>query len=173
MIQGLIGKKLGMTQIFDETGLAHPVTVLEAGPCVVTQIKTSEQGWLRGGPARLRSRQAPEQARAGTPPGERIHVADACARSRPTTIDEYEVGQVIKADAFRRGRVGRRDRHFERPWLPGWRQAPWLPRRSEDARSIGPPPRSGLDRFQRHAGTRLQGNADGRTHGQRRVTVRT
>ena len=36
MIQGLIGKKLGMSQIFDDTGLAHPVTVLEVGPCVVT-----------------------------------------------------------------------------------------------------------------------------------------
>ena len=43
MIQGLIGKKLGMSQIFDDTGLAHPVTVLEVGPCVVTQIKTPEQ----------------------------------------------------------------------------------------------------------------------------------
>ena len=43
MIQGLIGKKLGMSQIFDDTGLAHPVTVLEVGPCVVTQIKTPER----------------------------------------------------------------------------------------------------------------------------------
>src|ERR687894_64656 len=42
MIQGLIGKKLGMTQIFDDTGLAYPVTVLEVGPCVVTQVKTQE-----------------------------------------------------------------------------------------------------------------------------------
>ncbi len=38
MIQGLLGRKLGMTQIFDETGVVHPVTVVEAGPCVVTQI---------------------------------------------------------------------------------------------------------------------------------------
>jgi len=42
MIQGLIGRKLGMTQIFDEAGVVHPVTVVEAGPCVVTQVKTSE-----------------------------------------------------------------------------------------------------------------------------------
>lgn len=42
MINGLIGKKIGMTQIFDETGKVIPVTVLEAGPCVVTQIKTVE-----------------------------------------------------------------------------------------------------------------------------------
>jgi large subunit ribosomal protein L3 len=43
MIEGLIGKKMGMSQIFDDTGLAHPVTVLEVGPCVVTQVKTPEQ----------------------------------------------------------------------------------------------------------------------------------
>ena len=43
MIGGLIGKKVGMTQIFDENGRVIPVTVLEAGPCVVVQRKTSEK----------------------------------------------------------------------------------------------------------------------------------
>ena len=42
MKKGLIGKKIGMTQIFDENGLVIPVTVIEAGPCVVAQVKTSE-----------------------------------------------------------------------------------------------------------------------------------
>jgi len=42
MIQALIGKKLGMTQVFDESGVVHPVTVVEAGPCVVTQVKTPD-----------------------------------------------------------------------------------------------------------------------------------
>jgi len=40
MFKGLIGKKIGMTQIFDETGVSMPVTLLEAGPCFVTQIRT-------------------------------------------------------------------------------------------------------------------------------------
>jgi large subunit ribosomal protein L3 len=40
MFKGLIGKKIGMTQIFDETGAAVPVTLIEAGPCFVTQIRT-------------------------------------------------------------------------------------------------------------------------------------
>ena len=43
MIGGLIGKKVGMTQVFDENGNVIPVTVLEAGPCVVVQRKTSEK----------------------------------------------------------------------------------------------------------------------------------
>jgi large subunit ribosomal protein L3 len=42
MFKGLIGKKIGMTQIFDETGAAVPVTLIEAGPCFVTQVRTPE-----------------------------------------------------------------------------------------------------------------------------------
>jgi len=43
MLKGLIGKKIGMTQIFDETGVAIPVTIIEAGPCYVTQVRTPEK----------------------------------------------------------------------------------------------------------------------------------
>jgi large subunit ribosomal protein L3 len=39
-VQGILGKKIGMTQVFDEKGDVHPVTVLKAGPCVITQLKT-------------------------------------------------------------------------------------------------------------------------------------
>ncbi|HOE70565.1 MAG TPA: 50S ribosomal protein L3 [Brevefilum sp.] len=42
MFKGLIGRKVGMTQIFDDNGIAQPVTVIEAGPCYVTQIKTKD-----------------------------------------------------------------------------------------------------------------------------------
>jgi len=43
MLKGLIGKKIGMTQIFDEQGVARPVTIIEAGPCYVTQVRTPEK----------------------------------------------------------------------------------------------------------------------------------
>jgi len=43
MLKGLIGKKIGMTQIFDEEGVAHPVTIIEAGPCYVTQVRNPEK----------------------------------------------------------------------------------------------------------------------------------
>ena len=42
MIEGLIGRKVGMTQIFQENGVVTPVTVIEAGPCVVVQRKTAD-----------------------------------------------------------------------------------------------------------------------------------
>ncbi len=40
-ITGILGKKIGMTQVFDEKGEVHPITVLQAGPCVITQLKTA------------------------------------------------------------------------------------------------------------------------------------
>jgi large subunit ribosomal protein L3 len=43
MFKGLIGKKLGMTQVFDEAGAALPATLIEAGPCFVTQIRTTNR----------------------------------------------------------------------------------------------------------------------------------
>ena len=43
MLKGLIGKKIGMTQVFDEQGVAHPVTIIEAGPCFVTQVRNPEK----------------------------------------------------------------------------------------------------------------------------------
>ena len=43
MVKGIIGKKVGMTQVFDESGKAFPVTVIEAGPCPIVQIKTKNQ----------------------------------------------------------------------------------------------------------------------------------
>jgi len=43
MSNGILGKKIGMTQVFDESGTAIPVTVIEAGPCPITQIKTHDQ----------------------------------------------------------------------------------------------------------------------------------
>ena len=42
-VTGILGKKIGMTQVFDEKGDVHPITVLQAGPCVITQLKTASR----------------------------------------------------------------------------------------------------------------------------------
>src|ERR1700761_6710896 len=42
-VTGILGKKIGMTQVFDEKGEVHPITVLQAGPCVITQLKTAAE----------------------------------------------------------------------------------------------------------------------------------
>ena len=47
-MRGLLGRKIGMTRVFDESGNMIPVTVLEAGPCVITQLKTASiDGWYK------------------------------------------------------------------------------------------------------------------------------
>lgn len=105
MAKGLLGKKIGMTQIFSPEGRAIPVTVIEAGPCVVVQKKTTEvDGYeavqLGFGEKRERLFTKPIKghfAKAGLKP---LRVL------REFSVDEgeaYEVGQVLKADIFKEG----------------------------------------------------------------------
>lgn len=76
MLKGLIGKKIGMTQIFDENGAALPVTLIEAGPCFVTQIRTVEHegysavqlGFEEVKPKRLTGGQMGHLKRVSLPP---------------------------------------------------------------------------------------------------------
>lgn len=76
MLKGLIGKKVGMTQIFDDDGLAVPVTLIEAGPCYVTQLRLPEQdgysavqlGFGEVKPKRLTGGQLGHLKRSNIPP---------------------------------------------------------------------------------------------------------
>jgi len=76
MLKGLIGKKVGMTQIFDDAGVAIPVTIIEAGPCFVTQIRLPEQdgysavqlGFYEAKPKRLTGGQIGHLKRNNIPP---------------------------------------------------------------------------------------------------------
>ncbi len=76
MVKGLIGKKIGMTQIFDENGIAIPVTVIEAGPCYVTQVRLPEKdgysavqmGFSETKPKRLTGGQLGHLKRNNLPP---------------------------------------------------------------------------------------------------------
>ncbi len=76
MFKGLIGKKIGMTQIFDDAGAAVPVTLIEAGPCYVTQVRTPEKegyasvqlGFVEIKPKRLTGGQLGHLKRNNLPP---------------------------------------------------------------------------------------------------------
>lgn len=104
MIEGLLGKKLGMTQIFDETGQAVPVTIVEVGPCVVTQLKTRERDGYEavqlgfGQKKRLKS-------------PERGHLKASGANARylrevkADNVADYAVGQVLDCGVFQEGQA--------------------------------------------------------------------
>jgi large subunit ribosomal protein L3 len=76
MLKGLIGKKIGMTQIFDENGAAVPITLIEAGPCYVTQVRVPQHekysavqlGFGETKPSRLTGGQLGHLNNAGAPP---------------------------------------------------------------------------------------------------------
>jgi len=105
MLNGILGKKLGMTQIFDERGTLVPVTVVEAGPCVITQVKTVEKDGYEGvqvafGDIKEKRVNKPLKghfAKAGAAPKRHLHEFDA------EDLSQVSVGQEIKADIFKAG----------------------------------------------------------------------
>ena len=105
MQKAIIGKKVGMTQIFDETGKVIPVTVVEAGPCVVTQKKTIENdgyeavqlGFESVKESKLSKPEAGHLKKAG------VEAVKHLKEFRLEDDSKLEVGDVVKADLFAAG----------------------------------------------------------------------
>ncbi len=105
MKKAIIGKKLGMTQIFDENGNMIPVTVIEAGPCPVVQKKTKETdgyeavqlGFMDMKESKATKPEAGHFKRAG------VNVKRHLKEFRLEDISSVEVGSVITADTFAAG----------------------------------------------------------------------
>ena len=99
---GILGHKIGMTQIFDDSGLAIPVTVIQAGPCYVTHVKTEKtDGYsavqIAYGDIKLKRVKSPVKghfSKAGVDPKRYLKEFDF------TDMKEIKVGDEIKADIF-------------------------------------------------------------------------
>ena len=107
MKKGLIGKKNGMTQIFDEAGNVIPVTVVEAGPCTVTQIKTVENDGYQAVQVGFGDVKV---SRVNKPMKGHFDKADVAPKKtlkefRLDSIDGIEVGNILKADTFEVGEI--------------------------------------------------------------------
>ncbi|MCS6994147.1 MAG: 50S ribosomal protein L3 [Anaerolineales bacterium] len=104
MLKGLIGKKIGMTQFFDENGVAYAVTLIEAGPCYVTQIRRPEKegysavqlGFGETHPKRLTGGELGHLKAANLPP---LRIL----REFRTKTPDVSVGDVVKVDVFSPG----------------------------------------------------------------------
>jgi len=104
-ISGVLGAKLGMTQVWDEAGRLVPVTVVQAGPCVVTQVRTSDSDGYAAvqiaygaiDPRKVNQPMAGHFAKAGVTP--RRHLVEL----RTADAGEYALGQEITAAAFEAG----------------------------------------------------------------------
>ena len=105
MKKGIIGKKIGMTQIFDEKGNVIPVTVVAAGPCVISQKKTVENdgyasiqmGYGDMKPQKVTEPMKGHFAKADIAPKKTLR------EFRLENTDAYNVGDLVKADAFAAG----------------------------------------------------------------------
>lgn len=114
MIKGIIGKKLGMTQLFDEAGFVVPVTVVEAGPCIVVQKKTKQKDGYEAlqlgfGEVKAKKLNKPmaghfknalkqeDKKSPGVAPKKFLR------EFRLENCEKYAVGDLIKADVFKEG----------------------------------------------------------------------
>ena len=103
---GIIGKKVGMTRIFDDGGAAVPVTVVEAGPCPVLQVKNEETDGYTAVQLGFGVQKDKLASKA-----EKGHAAKAGVEGAPRLVrefelsdgDEYEIGQAITVDVFEAG----------------------------------------------------------------------
>ncbi|MCI9575442.1 MAG: 50S ribosomal protein L3 [Clostridiales bacterium] len=105
MQKGIIGKKIGMTQIFDEKGKVIPVTVVEAGPCVVSQKKTVENdGYaaIQIGYGDMKAHKVNKPMKGHFAKGD-VAPKRTLREFRVENIDAYNVGDLIKADTFAAG----------------------------------------------------------------------
>ncbi|MGI0485336.1 50S ribosomal protein L3 [Pantanalinema rosaneae CENA516] len=104
---GILGTKLGMTQVFDEAGKAVPVTVVQAGPCTITQIKTVDTDGYSAiqvgyGEVTEKALNKPELghlAKSGCSPVRHLH------EYRLDDAAQFELGQQLKADTFAAGQT--------------------------------------------------------------------
>jgi len=107
MQKGIIGKKIGMTQIFDETGKVIPVTVVEAGPCVVVQKKTVENDGYEAVQLGFGDIRAKRLNKPMTAHFTKVDVAlkRTLKEFRFDDISSLNVGDIIKADTFAEGDI--------------------------------------------------------------------
>ncbi len=116
MVKGLIGKKIGMTQIFDEAGRAIPVTLIEAGPCYVTQVRLPENdgysavqlGFLETKPKHLSGGQLGHLKRNNLPPLRflrEFRVKDPEVKEGdPVTVQIFAVGERVDVSGTSKGK---------------------------------------------------------------------
>lgn len=107
MTVGILGTKLGMTQVFDEKGKAIPVTVIQAGPCTVTQVKTKEtDGYaaIQVGFGDCKEKALNQPLLGHLKKSEATPVRHL-VEYRVNNAGEFELGQQVKADTFEAGQI--------------------------------------------------------------------
>src|ERR1700755_284025 len=106
MISSLLGKKIGMTQVYDAQNVLVPVTVVEAGPCSVVQVKTVETDGYNAVQIGFSQEKTKNTTSAEIGHAKKASLENAprvLAEVRLTGAPDLKVGDVVKADAFKEG----------------------------------------------------------------------
>ena len=193
MAVGLLGRKVGMTQIFDPTGQVIPVTVIQAGPCHVLQLRTSrtdgyeavQLGYLdkprrlasraaRGHVAKLDSKRQKRRAAAGVEAAAQGRLRAAAVRPRipRSPVERLQVGQELKVDIFAEIKAVDVIRHQQGPRHRRCDEAAQFRRPAGHARREESASPRRLDRLQYRSAPRLQGPPHGRPLRRGCVTAR-
>lgn len=103
-MSALLGTKLGMTRVFDDTGRTVPVTAILAGPCVVTQRKTVDKDGYSAVQLGMGTKRHPNKAQVGQSKG--LESTPQVVREfRGLNPDEYQIGQILDATTFPTGSI--------------------------------------------------------------------
>jgi large subunit ribosomal protein L3 len=102
-VKGILGRKIGMTQIFDEDGRAVPVTVVEAGPCHVAQVKRPDKDGYSAIQMAFGQPRRTNQPKEGHYKKANVEPARYLVELRVEDSNEFELGSEIKADVFEAG----------------------------------------------------------------------
>lgn len=143
-MKGLIGKKIGMTQIFDEDGMVTPITLIEAGPCYVTQVRSSDKdgysavqlGFKETKPKHLTGGQIGHLKKGNLPPLRYLRefrVKDTkLSLGDKVTVENFEVGEYVDVVGTSKGKgfAGAVKRH-------GFRGGPKTHGQSDRQRAVG------------------------------------
>lgn len=103
MTNGLLGKKLGMTQVFDDQGRLIPVTVIEAGPCRVAQVKTREQDGYEAVQLAFGETKERKLGKAALGHLKKAQVSPNRWLKEFKKLGDVQIGQTVKADVFQKG----------------------------------------------------------------------
>ena len=162
-MKGILGRKKGMTRVFSEGGVVEPVSVIEAGPCIVTQVKTRQANGYEAvqvGYEEAKRLNEPEEGHLKRLPPLR-HLKEF----RVDDLGDAQIGQRIDVSMFEAGDIVNISGVSKGKGFAGGMKRHPLQGRSQDPRAVGPGEGAGFGGRGHNSRQSVEGHQDGRAYG--------